>query len=49
MSLPGIGRMRARKLFNAGIKSISDLIEKRSIAEKLVGKKVVENAIKDFS
>ncbi|MEM4702847.1 MAG: DEAD/DEAH box helicase [Archaeoglobaceae archaeon] len=49
ISLPGIGRMRARKLFNAGIKSISDLIEKRSIAEKLVGKKVVENAIKDFS
>ncbi len=45
VQLRGIGRARARKLYNAGIKSVKDLEENRGIAEKLVGKKIVEKAL----
>lgn len=45
VKLYGIGRVRARKLFNAGIKNREDLVKNRELAEKIVGQKVVENAL----
>ncbi|MCS7121804.1 MAG: DEAD/DEAH box helicase [Archaeoglobaceae archaeon] len=46
VELHGIGRIRARKLFNAGIRTKDDLLTKRDLAERLLGYKVVENAIR---
>ncbi len=45
VQLKGIGRARARKLYSAGITSLKALVEKRELAERVVGKKVVENAL----
>jgi|Deesub1362A_J573_1020465.scaffolds.fasta_scaffold04619_4 helicase len=44
-SIKNIGRVRARKLFNAGIRTLEDLIEKRTLAERILGKGVVEMVI----
>ncbi|MBU4246474.1 MAG: DEAD/DEAH box helicase [Nanoarchaeota archaeon] len=44
VALKGIGRMRARKLFNAGLKSAKDVRECEAGAlEKIVGKKTAES------
>ncbi|RLA76238.1 MAG: hypothetical protein DRG33_08050, partial [Deltaproteobacteria bacterium] len=40
--LPGIGRARAMKLWNAGFRNLADLEARRAEAEALLGKKVVE-------
>jgi len=45
VGLKGIGRIRARKLYNAGIKSRLELITKKQKAMALIGKKVTEKAI----
>ncbi|AIY91205.1 DEAD/DEAH box helicase [Geoglobus acetivorans] len=45
--LKWVGRKRARKLLNAGIKNIEDLHEKRSIAEKLIGRRIVEKILEE--
>ncbi|AKG92229.1 Superfamily II helicase [Geoglobus ahangari] len=45
VKLKWIGRKRARKLYNAGIKSLDDLVEKRSVAERLIGKRIVERVL----
>jgi len=41
-SIKNIGRVRARKLFNAGIRNFEELLKKREVAEALLGKGVVE-------
>ncbi len=46
VQLKGIGRARARKLYSVGIKDVKTLLSKRDVAERAVGKKVVENALK---
>ncbi len=46
VQLKGIGRARARKLYRAGIRDLKTLMEKRELAERVVGRKVVENALK---
>lgn len=43
--LKWVGRKRARKLYNAGIRSIEDIAAKRSIAERLIGKRIVEKVL----
>jgi len=43
--LKGIGRIKARKLYNAGIKSVGDIKKNKIIAEKLIGKKTLEKII----
>ncbi len=40
VELKGVGRVRARKLFNAGIKKPSDLLENRHKIEAILGKAV---------
>ncbi|NOY11959.1 MAG: ATP-dependent DNA helicase [Archaeoglobi archaeon] len=45
VKLKWIGRKRARKLYNAGIKSLDDLVERRSVAERLIGKRIVERVL----
>jgi helicase len=45
VELKGIGRVRARKLYNAGIKSKEDLIRHRKELPALIGKKVAENVL----
>ncbi len=45
VKLKNIGRKRARKLFNAGMRSLEDIVQKRSIAERLVGKRIIEKII----
>jgi len=49
VSVKGIGRRRARKLFNAGIKSVDDILAKRILAENLIGKRIVERILKEIS
>ncbi len=50
VALKGVGRRRARKLFNAGLKSAKDVRECESSAlEKIVGKKTAEKLQVDFS
>lgn len=41
----GIGRIRARKLFNAGIRSKKDILANRRILPKIVGRKIAEKLI----
>lgn len=48
VKLKWVGRKRARKLYNAGIKSPEDLIEKKGIAERLIGKRVVEKILSEL-
>jgi helicase len=48
VQLRGIGRARARKLYESGIKGIKELFKNREQAEKVVGRKIVENALKSF-
>jgi helicase len=43
--LKGIGRIRARKLFSAGIRSHSDIKNSRAKAEELIGKKTVQSLL----
>ncbi len=45
VKLKGVGRVRARKLFNAGIRTQEDLIEKKSLVSTVVGRKIAENLI----
>lgn len=45
VKLKWIGRKRARKLYNAGIRSMDDLVTKRSVAERLIGKRIVERVL----
>ncbi len=46
VQLEGVGRVRARKLYSNGIRNLSELIEMREKAEKLIGKRVVEKALR---
>ncbi|MDK2782315.1 MAG: ATP-dependent helicase [Archaeoglobi archaeon] len=41
-SIRNIGRVRARKLFNSGIRNFEDFVKRRDVAEALLGKGVVE-------
>ncbi len=43
--LKGVGRVRARKLFNAGIRTQEDLIDKKNLVATIVGRKIAENLI----
>ncbi len=45
VELKGIGRIRARKLYSAGIKSRIDLMDKKRKAMALIGRKITEKAI----
>ncbi len=45
VELYGIGRVRARKLFDAGIRSREDLERNFELAAKLVGRRIIENAL----
>ncbi len=49
VQLRGIGRARARKLYSSGITGIKELLEEKEKAGQIVGKKVVENALKSIS
>ncbi len=49
VELRGIGRVRARKLFRAGIKSKEDLIRNRDRLPSILGKKIAENVISQLS
>lgn len=44
-SLRGIGRIRARKLYNAGIKNRKEILENRSSIPALIGKKMAEKVL----
>ncbi|MET1124215.1 MAG: DEAD/DEAH box helicase [Archaeoglobaceae archaeon] len=43
-----VGRVRARRLFNAGIRSVEDLKSKRELAERLIGTKIVARALSEL-
>lgn len=47
VSIRWIGRKRARKLFNAGIRNYEDIIRKRDLAERLIGKRIVEKILRE--
>jgi len=47
VKIKGIGRIRARKLYNSGIKDLETLLKHRDRAGKIIGKKIVEKAIND--
>ena len=50
VKIKGIGRVRARKLFNAGVETVKDLRDADvKILEKLIGKKVAENLKKELA
>jgi len=44
-----VGRKRARKLYNAGIKNVGDLIRNRKVAEGLIGKRIVDRIVSDLN
>ncbi|MCS7144861.1 MAG: DEAD/DEAH box helicase [Archaeoglobaceae archaeon] len=48
VSIRNIGRVRARKLYNAGIKSREDLIANRSRIGKIIGEKIAEKVLKEL-
>ena len=45
VELKGIGRVRARKLYNYGIKSVEDLIKNKNRLPALIGKKIAERIL----
>ncbi|HID43098.1 MAG TPA: hypothetical protein EYP30_04855 [Archaeoglobaceae archaeon] len=45
VDLKGIGRVRARKLFNAGIRSKEDILKNKNILPRIIGKKIAEKLI----
>jgi len=45
VDLKGIGRKRARRLYDYGIKSKKDIVEKRDRIPLIIGKKVAENVL----
>ena len=45
VELKGIGRIRARKLYNYGIKSVEDLIKNKNRLPALIGKKIAERIL----
>jgi len=45
VELRGIGRARARKLYNAGIKNREDIIKNKDKLPILIGKKIAENVL----
>jgi len=49
VELKGIGRVRARKLFNAGIRTKDDLIRYKNRLPQLLGKKIAENVLAQLS
>ena len=49
VELKGIGRARARKLFNAGIKKPSDLIKNQKEVEKILGKTTSDKLFKQMN
>ena len=49
VELKGIGRVRARKLFNAGIRTKEDLIKYKNRLPQLLGKKIAENVLAQLS
>ncbi len=48
VGLRWIGRKRARKLYNAGIRSVEDMAIRRSVAERLIGKRIVEKVLAEY-
>lgn len=49
VELKGIGRVRARKLFRAGIKSKEDIVKNRDRLPALIGKKVAERVLSQLN
>lgn len=45
VKLPYIGRVRARKLWEAGIRGPEDILEKRDLVARIIGRKVAEKVI----
>jgi helicase len=45
VELKGIGRVRARRLYNAGIRSKEDIIKNKDKLPALIGKKVAEKVL----
>ena len=45
VKLPYIGRVRARKLWEAGIRGAEDILEKKELVARLIGRKVAEKVI----
>jgi helicase len=48
VKLKGIGRVRARKLFDHGIRNISDLIENKSKVAAIIGKKIADSVLEQI-
>ncbi len=48
VELKGIGRVRARKLFRAGIRSKDDLLKNRDKLPSLLGRKIAENVLEQL-
>ena len=45
VKVKNIGRKRARKLYNAGIRNFEDIVRKRKIAERVIGSRIVEKIL----
>ncbi len=48
VSIKNIGRVRARKLYNSGIKTKSDLLANPQKVAKLIGEKIAEKVLRDI-
>ncbi len=49
VKLKGVGRVRARKLYNAGIRSVEDVVAKKNVVASVLGSKIAENLVKQIS
>jgi helicase len=47
VGIKGVGRVRARKLYNAGIKSYDDILSNEEKISTILGKKIAENIINE--
>lgn len=48
VSIRNIGRVRARKLYNAGIRSKEDIIANKSKIKKILGQKIAEKVLREL-
>ncbi len=47
VTIKWIGRKRARKLFNAGIRNYEDIVKKKDLAERLIGRRIIEKILRE--
>ena len=48
MKLKGVGRVRARRLYDSGIKSPAEIVKHKDKVSILLGKKIAENIVKQI-